>query len=111
MKLAKVIGTVVATTKIENIEQMKLMMVQPLVPGPSKGGGKLENGGTPIVAVDTVGAGPGELVYLTLSREACLALPNPFNPVDAAITGIVDHVNLEGTGIVHKEQIFREAKS
>ena len=45
------------------------------------------------VAVDTVQAGPGELVYLVGSREAALALDPYFVPVDAAIVGIVDGIH------------------
>lgn len=100
MKLAKVIGTVVATQKVESIRDMKILMIQPL-------DAKLQNSGGPIAAIDTVQAGYGDLVYWTLSREASLALPQPFSPVDAAITGIVDDVNVEDSGIVNKEKIFQ----
>ncbi len=103
MKLAKVIGTVVATRKQETIRNMSILMIQPL-------DGKLKNSGNPVAAVDTVSAGPGELVYYTLSREASLALPNPFAAVDAAITGIVDHVNLDDRGILDKKEIFEKEK-
>ena len=48
--------------------------------------------GTAEVAVDTVSASPGTLVYLVGSREAALALRPSFVPVDAAIVGIVDRV-------------------
>lgn len=101
MKLAKVIGTVVATRKVDSIKNMKILMIQPL-------DAKMQTSGSPIAAIDTVQAGTGELVYYTLSREASLALPQPFSPVDAAITGIVDDVNIEDTGIVNKEKIFQE---
>jgi ethanolamine utilization protein EutN len=46
-----------------------------------------------IIAADAVDmAGPGELVYIVASREAALAMPDPFVPVDHAIVGIVDQV-------------------
>jgi ethanolamine utilization protein EutN len=99
MKLAKVIGTVVATQKDESIKDLKILMIQPLDE-------KLNNSGEPIAAIDTVQAGYGDLVYITLARESSLALPQPFAPVDAAITGIVDQVNIEDTGIKDKEKIF-----
>lgn len=99
MKLAKVIGTVVATIKDPSIAGLKIMMIQPMTD-------KMKPSGEPIAAIDTVQAGPDELVYYTLSRESSLALPNPFAPVDAAITGIVDQVNSEETGIKDKEEIF-----
>jgi microcompartment protein CcmK/EutM len=51
--------------------------------------------GKPIVAADTTLAGPGDLVHITTSREAALAMPEPFVPVDAAIISIVDAVTVE----------------
>lgn len=98
MKLAKVIGTVVATRKIESIQSLKILMIQPL-------NEKKENNGVPIAAIDTVNAGPDDLVYYTLAKEAALALPEPFSPVDAAITGIVDQINIEEKKI-NKKSIF-----
>ena len=88
MKLGRVIGTVVATTKVAGLEGVRLLIVQPL----SK---DLSDRGRPVVAADGVAmAGSGELVYFVESREAALALPQPFVPVDHAITGIVDRVDL-----------------
>lgn len=100
MKLAKVIGTVVSTRKVESIRDLKILVIQPLDE-------TLKPDGSPLAAIDSVQAGPGQLVYYTMSREASLALPQPFAPVDAAITGIVDRVDLEETGIIDKEEIFR----
>jgi len=99
MKLAKVIGTVVATRKIESIINMNILMIQPL-------NEKLEDNGHPVAAIDTVSAGPGEIVYYTLSKEAALALPDPFSPVDASITGIVDQVNVEEKDIKNIKSII-----
>jgi len=67
---------------------------------------KLQNSGEAVAAIDTVQAGYGDLVYYTLARESTLALPEPFAPVDAAITGIVDQVNVEDTGIKDEKDIF-----
>jgi ethanolamine utilization protein EutN len=85
MYLGEVIGTVVATQKYEGLEAAKLMLVQPLDEAKKPNGPKQ-------VAVDTVQAGVGDFVYLVGSREATLALPVTFVPVDAAIVGIVDDV-------------------
>lgn len=85
MYLGKVIGTVVAEQKAEGLEGCKLLVVQPM-------DHSRKPVGDPIVAVDTVRAGPRDFVYLTQSREAAQALPNTFVPVDAAIIGIVDQV-------------------
>jgi len=91
VKLARVIGTVVATTKYDGLEGVKLLAVQPL----DRSG---EPRGTPAVAADaTAQAGPGHLVLVVGSREAAQALPRTFVPVDLAITGIVDDVD-RGTG-------------
>jgi ethanolamine utilization protein EutN len=99
MKLAKVIGTVVSTQKVDSIRDLKILMIQPL-------NEKLEPAGEPVAAIDTVQAGYGDLVHYTLAREASLALPEPFSPVDAAITGIVDQVNVEDIGISSRDRIF-----
>ena len=85
MQLARVIGTVVATQKSEGLEGAKFLLVQPLDHAQKPVGG-------PAVAVDTVRAGPGELVYTVGSREAALAIEPWFVPVDLAIVGIVDDV-------------------
>jgi ethanolamine utilization protein EutN len=86
MYLGRVIGTVVAERKYEGLEGKKLLVVTPL-----------DHHGQPTrepeVAVDTVRAGHGDLVYLVGSREAALALEPWFVPVDAAIVGIVDDVH------------------
>ena len=88
MKLAKVIGTVVATTKYEGLEGIKFLIVQPL----SK---EQQPKGVPVVAADaTAQAGLGELVFIVGSREAAQAMPIKFVPVDHAIVGIVDDVDL-----------------
>jgi ethanolamine utilization protein EutN len=88
MQLAHVIGTVVATSKYTGLEGVKFLIVQPL--------DKYQRPkGDPVVAADGVFmAGPGDLVYIIGAREAALAMPEPFVPVDHAIVGIVDEVKL-----------------
>jgi ethanolamine utilization protein EutN len=86
VQLAEVTGTVVATVKYEGLEGVKFLIVQPL-------DRDLQPNGRQVVAADAVAmAGPGELVYVVASREASLACPVPFVPVDHAIVGIVDQV-------------------
>lgn len=86
MHLAEVIGTVVATVKYEGLEGVRFLLVQPL-------DRERQPEGRPVVAADAVAmAARGELVYVVGSREAALAMPEPFVPVDHAIVGIVDHV-------------------
>lgn len=85
MHLCRVIGTVWATQKVDTLTGYRMLIVQPL-------SHDLTNRGLPVVAVDTVSAAPGQLVYIVKSREASKALDERFNPVDAAIVGIVDEV-------------------
>lgn len=87
MYLAYVIGTVVCTTKAENMKGIKLLMVQPC----DKDRKAI---GEPHVAADATQAGEGDLVTCVGSREAALAFAPSFVPVDAAIIGIVDAVDI-----------------
>jgi len=91
MYLGVVQGTVVAERKVPALAGKKLMLVQP-VDDTGKHTGDVQ------VAVDTVQAGVGDLVYLVGSREAALALDPWFVPVDAAIVGIVDGVDVPPRG-------------
>lgn len=86
MHLAKVMGSVVATRKIHELEGVKLLWAQPL-------NKRLKPVGKPLVAVDTVRAGTGDIIYYVIGREASMALEKTFVPVDAAIVGIVDQVS------------------
>jgi ethanolamine utilization protein EutN len=91
VQLGRVTGTVVATEKVEGLEGVKFLLVQPLHKD-------LTPRGEPIVAADAVHmAGPGELVYVVASREAAEAMPIRFVPVDHAIVGIVDEVHTPET--------------
>lgn len=65
---------------------MKLMFVQPM-------NSSYEETGEPIVAVDTVGSGPGEIIFYITASEAVIPLPVDMAPVDASIVGIVDTIN------------------
>src|SRR6266568_4774558 len=85
--LAKVVGTVVATRKDEGLTGTKLLVIQPL---------KTDHrpAGKPLVAVDSVGAGPGEEVFYVKGREASFPFLPAEVPADATIIGIVDHWSL-----------------
>jgi ethanolamine utilization protein EutN len=85
MFLGRVIGTVVATRKVTGLQGIRFLMVQPIT---DKGVDRDQ----PIVAADTTQAGAGDVVHLTSSREAAIAMPEPFVPVDHAIIAIVDLV-------------------
>ena len=89
MQLGRVIGTVVATTKVPGLEGVRFLVIQPLDK-------RCEPAGGTLVAADAVSmAGRGELVYYVASREAAEALTPRFVPVDHAIVGIVDEVTLD----------------
>ena len=88
MILAKVVGTVVATRKDERLESSKLLVARPIDPA-----GKPE--GNYLVAVDTVDAGVGETVLIVSGSSARMAAGLKDCPVDAAIVGIVDHVDID----------------
>lgn len=89
MKFGRVIGTVVATRKYEGLEGVKFLVVQLLDEN------RKPQGDAQIAADATQQAGPGHLVFMVGSREAAQALPVIFVPVDLAITGIVDQVDVE----------------
>ena len=89
MQLAQVVGTVVATRRHGAFEGGKLLLVQPCAPDGRPRGATL-------LAVDAVGAGEGERVLVVLEgRAAGAALGRRGAPVDAAVVGIVDAVDLE----------------
>ena len=76
-----------ASVKYPGLEGVRFLIVQPLDRDANPSGRM-------VVAADAVAtAGPGEMVYIVASREAALALPEPFVPVDHAIVGIVDEVH------------------
>ena len=88
MLLGKVIGTIWATKKYETLKSYKMQFVQPL-------NANMNKVGEPFVAVDTIGAGPGEIIFYATSSEAVIAMDVNMAPVDASIVGIVDSVNSE----------------
>jgi ethanolamine utilization protein EutN len=88
MILARVIGTVVATRKDERLVSTKLLVVRPL---DLKG----KPDGNALVAVDTVDAGVGEKVLVVSGSSARMASGMKDTPVDAAIIGVIDHVEIQ----------------
>ena len=87
MLLAKVVGTVVATRKDERLVSNKLLVVRGIDPA-----GKFE--GTYLVAIDTVDAGVGETVLIVSGSSARMASGLKDCPVDAAIVGIIDTIDV-----------------
>ena len=88
MLIAKVVGTVVSTQKHRKFEGAKLLLVQPLDIDDTPRGHAL-------LAIDSVGAGVDEKVLIVIEgRAAGEALGRKAAPVDAAIIGIIDHVEI-----------------
>jgi ethanolamine utilization protein EutN len=83
MQLARVIGTVVSTVKNSTLASRKLMVIQPL-------DASLKAAGKTLVAVDSVGAGTGELVFWCRGKEASFPFEGSEVPTDCTIVGIVD---------------------
>lgn len=88
MQLAKVIGDVVATRKDDSLTGLKLLIVQPIAADGTATGRAL-------IAVDAVGAGPGETVFFVRGKEASFPFHPLDVPTDAGIVGIVDHWDLD----------------
>jgi len=95
MYLAKVIGSVVSTQKDSSMTGRKLLLVRPMLIDP-KNPGKFKPGANTIVAVDTLGAGVGELVMFAQGSSARQADGLKQLPIDAAIVGLVDTVSVLG---------------
>lgn len=88
MVIGRVVGTVVATRKDPRLEGKKLLIVRPVSPE-----GKEEAGY--VVSVDTVGAGVSETVLTVAGSSARMATGCKDTPVDNAIVGIVDQVQID----------------
>lgn len=95
MLFARVTGTVVCTRKEEKLTGAKLLLVQPV---DTDGNAK----GNPLVAVDAVGAGAGELVLLVQGSSARQTALTESRPVDCTIFGIVDTIEKDGKPVFRK---------
>ncbi len=103
MFLARVEGSVVATKKDTSMSGRKLLLVRPQLVD-EKDPTKFRPGANTIVAVDSVGAGEGELVMFCQGSSARLAPNLKDAPVDAVIIGIVDSVDVLGKEIYNARQ-------
>ena len=92
MQIARVIGNVVSTVKNEALSGRKLLLVQTL-------DADLKDKGNPLIALDAVGAGVGELVFWCRGKEASFPFKRDETPTDCTIVGIIDseaHVFISG---------------
>ena len=91
MQLAKVVGNVIATQKDPNLTGHKLLLVKSIDP-------HQKSTGPVLVAVDSVGAGVGEEVFVVRGREASFPFLPDQVPTDLNVIGIVDHWALSYDG-------------
>ena len=96
MILARVRGNVVSTTKSEKLHGYKLLVVVPIDID------TFEEKGSPIVSIDTVGAGEGEVVMIVAGSSSRQTALTENRPVDSAIVAVIDSVNLNGKRIFEK---------
>jgi ethanolamine utilization protein EutN len=95
VEIARVVGTVVSTCKDEKLNGSKLLIVNLLTP-------EVKPTSTYLVAVDTVGAGEGEVVLIVRGSSARMAKNMTTTPTDTSIIGIVDTLELEGKVVFQK---------
>lgn len=96
MNICRVIGTVVSTTKDEKLKGKKLLIVQAVDMFTQEPDGK------PLVAIDTVCAGKGEIVMVVSGSSARQTEITKGTPVDAAIMAIVDYIEIDGNTTFEK---------
>jgi ethanolamine utilization protein EutN len=88
MRLARVIGNVVATIKDPELTGRRLMIIQPL-------DAAQRPVGKPLISIDAVGSGIGELVFWCRGKESSFPFMPSEVPTDCTITGIVDQVTID----------------
>ena len=96
MIVARVIGTVVCTHKDVRLEGHSLLVVEAISMTTHQSEGK------PLVAIDTVGAGRGEVVLVVTGSSARQTTATSGTPVDAVIMGIVDCIDLDGQRVFER---------
>jgi len=97
MVLARVVGTVVSTRKEPKIEGIKFLLIEKINPE------NLGGTGDYLVAMDSVGANVGEIVFYVAGSSARMTAVTEGRPADSTITAIVDAIELSGKYVYHKE--------
>ena len=98
MQIARVVGTVVSTSKSDKILGLKLLLVKPIDLE------TFEEKGTILVAFDTVGAGEGEIVMIVSGSSSRQTSVTENRPSDTAIIAIIDYIDLRNKRIFSKEE-------
>ena len=102
MILARVVGTVVSTAKAEQLASLKLLLVEKIsIPD-------LEGTKDYVVALDSVGANVGELIFYVTGSSARMTNISKGKPSDATITAIVDNIDLYGSLVYRKGEIKKD---
>ena len=87
MQLGRVVGKVWATVKNPALEGQRMLIVQPMTP-------ELQPTGKPLICLDSVGCGAGELIYWCRGKESSFPFLPVEVPTDNTIVGIVDELNI-----------------
>ena len=103
MFLAKVTGSLVATQKADAMRGYKLLVVEPYRVD-VKNRRRLIAIGRTFIAVDTLGAGEGEMVLITQGASARLTPETKSLPIDTVIIGIVDRVQVDKHSVFDREK-------
>jgi microcompartment protein CcmK/EutM len=98
MLLARVAGTVVSTNKEPKIEGFKFLLLEKVDPATMKGKNDF------VVAMDTVDAGVGEVVFYVSGSSSRMTTATDGKPTDASIVAIVDTVDLDGRVVYQKDR-------
>ena len=106
MIVAKVAGTIVATQKVESMRGYKLLAVEPYRLE-SKQRESLEGTGQTLVAVDTLGAGEGELILLTQGSSALLTDETKDLPIDSVVVGIINTIHVAQRCVFDRENSYQ----
>ena len=97
MVLARVVGTVVSSRKEPRIEGIPFLLIEKIDPVTMKGKGDF------VVAMDSVGAGPGEIVFFVSGSSSRLTAATEGRPSDATISAIVDVIEINGKFTYRKD--------
>lgn len=96
MQIAKVIGSVVSTSKSDRLTGLKLLLVRNIDLDTMK------ESGSPIVAIDAVGAGEGEVVMLCAGSSSRMTAITKDKPADCTITAIIDSITIDNKRVFEK---------
>jgi microcompartment protein CcmK/EutM len=99
MQLARVTGTVVSTRKEQRIEGIKFLLLEKI------DAATMEGKGDYVVAMDSVGAGIGEVVFYAAGSSSRMTAVTEGRPSDAAIIAIVDTIDVRGQTVYQKDQV------